>query len=136
MSEWVSDTPDVLQWVLSHIEKRESPLPILVLQVNKLYKLRLLENPRNIEGTEGYMVKVMNEANRREYLLFLQRILASKFREVGAKEGDTLVVVNKGKNMQTGYDYAVAPWDEAIDEHLRRGFGIVEALGSSEKRQS
>ena len=102
MSEWVSDSPSVVDWVLRQVEKKEDSPPVLVLQVMKLYKLRLLENPRKVEGTEGLVVRVRNEANGVDYLLFLQKALASRFREVGAKEGDVLAVVNKGKNMQTG----------------------------------
>jgi len=128
MSEWIADSSNVVRQILSQVEKRKNDLPILVLKVEKLYKVKLLEKPKNIEGTEGYVVKVMNEANGMEYLLFLQKVLASKFKEIGAKEGDVLAVVNKGKDMQTSYDYAVARWDESFNMYLEAKKEIGERL--------
>lgn len=65
------------------------------------------------------MVKVLNEANGGKYLLFLQKVLASKFKEANTKKGDVLAVINKGKNMQTGYDYIVTQWDSSFDAYIK-----------------
>jgi len=105
-------------------------MPVLVLQVNKLYKLKLLENPRKIEDTEGYVVKVKNQANGKQYLLFLQKVLSSKFKKVKAKKGDILGVINKGKNMQTGYDYSVSIWDKKLAKFLQRGLSKRLKVGA------
>ncbi len=126
MAEWISEKTVDINWVLERFEKKKDDPPVLVLQVNKLYKLRLTENPRNIQGTEGYVVRVMNEANNNEYLLFLQKALALKFKEVNAKEGDVLAVINKGKNMQTGYEYMIAQWDETIDTYLDSSLKLLK----------
>ena len=65
------------------------------------------------------MVKVLNEANGGKYLLFLQKVLASKFKEANTKKGDVLAVINKGKNMQTGYDYIVTQWDSSFNAYIK-----------------
>jgi len=119
MTEWISDKSDVVDWIMNQIEIKDENPPVLVLKIMKLYKIKLLENPKKIEGTdEGYMVKVKNFANHKEYILFLQRTLASKFKKVHAKAGDILAVINKGKNMQTGYDYTVARWRNKFNAFL------------------
>lgn len=41
--------------------------------------------------------------------------LASKFKNAGAKAGNMLAVINKGKNMQTGGDYMVTQWKKPFD---------------------
>jgi len=127
MSEWFSDNPEIVNWVLKQVEKEGDKLPVLVLKIMHLYKLKLLANPKKVEGTdEGFMVKVKNIRNGKDYLLFLQRTLASKFKQAGAKTGDVLAVINKGKNMQTGYDFMVTRWEKSFDtyynkkEHLKR----------------
>ena len=131
-SEWITDDPKIIGAIIGQPEDKEDKLPVLVPQVNKLYKLRLLENPRKIEGTEGYAVKVKNQANGKQYLLFLQKVLSSKFKEVKAKKGDFLGVINKGKNMQTGYDYSVSIWDKKLNRYLRRGLSKRLGLGAKE----
>ena len=127
MTEWFSNNIDTVNWVIKQLEKDGERLPVLVLKIMHLYKLKLLSTPTRVEGTdEGYMVKVKNIQNDKNYLLFLQRVLASMFKEVNAKSGDVLAVINKGKDMQTGYDYLVAPWKISYDvyhnkkEHLKK----------------
>ena len=127
MTEWISDKRDVVDWVMNQIEIKDEDPPVLVLKIMKLYKLQLLENPKKIEGTDkGYIVKVKNLANQKKYLLFLQRTLASKFKMVHAKSGDILAVINKGKNMQTGYDYSVARWRNRFDAFLNKKHKLME----------
>ncbi|MBU2560639.1 hypothetical protein KKA03_07070 [archaeon] len=129
MTNWEAERPIIVEWVMKQLENKEETPAVLVLEVMKLYKLRLLENPKKVEGTdEGYMVKVKNESDRKEYILFLQRTLASNFREVGAKEGDVLGVISKGRNTMTGYEYAVGPWDKSFDGHIKRNRGAREIL--------
>jgi len=120
MTEWLSDKSEIIEQIMRQIEKEEGKLPVLVLKIMRLYKLQLLESPKKVPGTKkGYMVKVKNLADGKNYILFLQRTLASKFKKVHSKKGDILAVINKGKNMQTGYDYTVASWKKAFERHLR-----------------
>jgi hypothetical protein len=120
MNEWITNDPMIINSIIGQTEDEEEKLPVLVLQVNKLYKLRLLEDPRKIDGTEGYVVKVENQADNKQYLLFLQKFLNSKFKETKAKNGNVLGVVNKGKNMQTGYDYWVSVWNRKLETLLNK----------------
>lgn len=121
MNSWVSEGSGVIDWVLKYIEKKEENPPVLVLDTMKLYKLELLEDPRKVDGTdEGHVVTVKNAADGREHLLFLQRTLLSKFKEVGAKKGDILAVIIKARHMLLGIDYAVGHWDKSFDGHIRR----------------
>lgn len=122
MSEWMTDDPQIVKGILKRLGEEEK-LPALVLQPDKLYKLKLLEDIKKVEGTDdGFMVRVRNEANVREYMLFMQRTLATKVKETGAGEGDTIAVVNRGRNMQTGYAYTVGHWDESLDRYLIKSF--------------
>ena len=126
MSAWVSENSAVVEGVLKQLGIKKDETPVLVLKPNKLYKLKLLENPKKVENTEGYMVKVRSDANNTAYILFLQKLLASKFIEVKAKKNDVLAVINMGKNMQTGYDYVVAHWNKTIDRYISNVFKRIK----------
>ncbi len=129
MTEWFSDNPDIVNWVLKQVEQDGDDPPVLVLKIMYLYKLKLLANPTKVKGTDkGYMVKVKNIQNGRNYLLFLQQTLASKFRKIGAKKGDVLAVINKGKNMQTGYDYMVTSWKKSFDIYYKKKEHLTNIL--------
>lgn len=121
MNNWASERPNVVNWVMKQIEKKDENPPVLILEPMKLYKLSLLENPQKVEGAdEGYVVKVKNGSDNRDYLLFLQRFLASKFREIKATKGDVLAVIVKERDMFTGYNYVVGSWDKSFDERIRK----------------
>jgi len=120
MSEWITENPKIVKSILSQQTKAEKKKPVLTLRPNKLYEVLLLDNPHNVEGTEGYVVKIRNRANGIEYLLFLQKTLHAKFREANAKKDDTLYIINKGKNMQTGYDYTVFQRKAKVKKKTRR----------------
>ena len=126
MKPWVSDQSAVVEGVLKQLGIKKDETPVLVLQPNKLYKLKLLENPKKVENTEGYMVKVRSDANNTVYILFLQKRLSSKFIEVKAKKNNVLAVINMGKNMQTGYDYVVAHWNKSLNRHISNVFKRIK----------
>ena len=126
MRAWVSENSAVVEGVLKQLGIKKDETPVLLLQPKKLYKLKLLENPKKVENTEGYMVKVRSDANNTAYILFLQKFLASKFIEVKAKKNDVLAVINMGKNMQTGYDYVVARWNKSLNRYISNVFKRIK----------
>ncbi len=118
MTKWISDNSKIVSWFLKKLDL-EQDLDALVLEPDKLYKVKLLEDPKLVEGTkEGYRVKVRNEADQKIYILFLQRTLASQFQKIEAKKGDILAVINKGRDMQTGYSYVVGRWNRSFNLKL------------------
>lgn len=128
MNRWISEKPSVVDWVLKQIEKKDENPPVLVFDTKRLYKIELLEDPRKVDGTdEGYVVTVKNSADGKEYLLFIQKTLFSKFSEVSAKKGDTLAIILKERHRLLGIDYAVGHWDKSFDGHIRRTRGPVKS---------
>jgi hypothetical protein len=91
--------------------------PTLDLVELKLYKLELLEEPREVEGDYGTsrVVEVLNHGDGEKYSLWLPTVLRHKLERCKAGKGFVAGVIYKGVPKGKRYkDFAVFAWTDDV----------------------
>jgi len=112
---WLEDDPKKIAGILNKIQKEKKDLPLLDPETKRLYKLKILEDPRVATKVPGKFLKVRSLRDNNQYRLLVRNAVHPKLLALGLKNNDVIGLINLGQNMQTGYAVDVFLWTDNLN---------------------